>query len=326
MSKDNSEFDNILEKYKSPSTSQNDGEDDVPSDDVVDVQAASSALVNKLVDKSEVLLTERKSDGVVRRGTYIPPFDNSEAGGVADYLLTPNGTLTIGKDVIPILSGLTVFPAPTRWGKTTLLSRMVLNDSDEISFSVNDGSTPLFINNAEPLSRDFFRYASAMNVSDVNDLEAIIERESRPGRVILIDSIRDMVYAKSVGGTGEGGIDMFLPILITKLNNYLVMKQCSVICTINPMLRMNSTDQRDKYESLIERLTASTAMVIAGTDPRRYELTDRTGTIRTNSGVIPDLNKNQSSSRHSSFVDGTTQVKISDNEEFETALSLGLRK
>lgn len=161
-----------------------------------------------------------------------------------------------GVETLDIDPGLVVIMAPTKWGKTYFTGRGMV----PAALSRYNAAEVRAINFVEPLER-----VPSIEQQLISNPETLLIEILRflhsDEKVLFVDSLRAFVYDQSVGGTGEGGFDQYIPAQLTALSNVVARFGKLLVVTLNPMISM---DNMARYERIVDMIVASVPTAIIG--------------------------------------------------------------
>lgn len=173
-----------------------------------------------------------------------------------------------GPETYEIDPGISLLLAPTRWGKTYFTVRGVI----PAAYAIYEPDAVRAISYVEPY--ELTPGVAMEHIADpiqlmVNLAEFVMNPDQQ---VLFLDSLRAFVYDASVGGTGEGGMDEYLSVQLTALSNVLARAGKIVFATLNPMI---SSDNKERYDRLVDKIVASVPLVIVGRQSRVVDIYQR---------------------------------------------------
>lgn len=98
--------------------------------------------------------------------------------------------------------------------------------------------------------------------------------DDRRSPTILIDGLRELVYGPTLGGTGEGGVNLYSAIQLTYFSNLLVSLDARALATFNPTIADNRGKGKEAWDRLLAVLLGSVT-VWEGAQPRALLVHER---------------------------------------------------
>lgn len=189
----------------------------------------------------------------------------------------------IGESILD--HGVIAVLATTGWGKTTFLSKGIVP-----LLNPKEGKVD-YISYLEPFEKiETTRVIYAQRPHEM--LLQIAKFINSPDRLAILDSIRSLMYDKSVGGTGEGGTDAYIPVQLTALSNVLNVCGKTLMIAVNPVIEGTDEKEIARFDRLVKAFESSVPGVISGRQTRSGRITLRgmnVGSRLHKDFTVPDL-------------------------------------